>query len=276
MTDTSSVALVPRAVREVTFYGDVLLIALVGDVPYVAIRPIADFIGLDWSSQRQRILRDDILHEESKLVVMIGADGKQREMFSLPLELLPGWLFGVTPSKARLEYREKLTQYRRDCFRVLWRAFQTELAQQSQVATTPSPLLEVRGLALAVAQMAEQQMELQVQVLTANEKIDQAITIVGDLEKRLTTVEQTTSTTSAITNTQATEISNQVKALAEILTKTHPGKNHYQGIFGELYRRFGVSSYKLVRQEQYQAVLDFLERWRKTALKERPDQRNLF
>ena len=276
MTDTSSVALVPRAVREVTFYGDVLLIALVGDVPYVAIRPIADFIGLDWSSQRQRIMRDDILHEESKLVVMTGADGKQREMFSLPLELLPGWLFGVTPSKARLEYREKLTQYRRDCFRVLWRAFQTELAQQSPVITTPSPLLEVRGLALAVAQMAEQQMELQVQVLTANEKIDQAITIVGDLEKRLTTVEQTTSTTSAITNTQATEISNQVKALAEILTKTHPGKNHYQGIFGELYRRFGVSSYKLVRQEQYQAVLDFLERWRKTALKERPDQRNLF
>jgi hypothetical protein len=276
MTDTSSVALVPRAVREVTFYGDVLLIALVGDVPYVAIRPIADFIGLDWSSQRQRILRDDILNEESKLVVMTGADGKQREMFSLPLELLPGWLFGVTPSKARPEYREKLTQYRRDCFRVLWRAFQTELAQQSPVATTSSPLLEVRGLALAVAQMAEQQMELQVQVLTANEKIDQAITIVGDLEKRLKTVEETTSTTSAITNTQATEISNQVKALAEILTKTHPGKNHYQGIFGELYRRFGVSSYKLVRQEQYQAVLDFLERWRKTALKERPDQGNLF
>jgi hypothetical protein len=260
----------------VAFYGDVLLIALVGDVPYVAIRPIADFIGLDWSSQRQRILRDDILNEESKLVVMTGADGKQREMFSLPLELLPGWLFGVTPSKARPEYREKLTQYRRDCFRVLWRAFQTELAQQAPVAITSSPLMEVRGLALAVAQMAEQQMELQVQVLTANEKIDQAITIVGDLEKRLKTVEETTSTTSAITNTQATEISNQVKALAEILTKTHPGKNHYQGIFGELYRRCGVSSYKLVRQEQYQAVLDFLERWRKTALKERPDQGNLF
>jgi hypothetical protein len=253
----------------------VLLVALVEDVPYVAIRPIADFIGLDWSAQYRRVQRDDILNEESRLVVMTGADGKQREMFSLPLELLPGWLFGVTPSKARPEYREKLTQYRRDCFRVLWRAFQTDLAQ-SPVATPASPLMEVRGLALAVAQMAEQQMELQVQMITANEKIDQAITIVGNLEKRLTTVEQTTSTKSAITNTQATEISNRVKALAELLTQTHPGKNHYQGIFGELYRRFGVSSYKLIRQEQYQAVLDFLERWRKTSLKERPDQGNLF
>jgi hypothetical protein len=276
MAKESSVALVPHIVREVTFYEDVLLIALVGDIPYVAIRPIADFIGLEWGSQYNRIRRDDILNEESRLVLMTGADGRQREMFSLPLELLPGWLFGVTPGRARPEYREKLTQYRRDCFRVLWQAFQTELAQQAPVAKTPNPLMEVRGLALAVAQMAEQQMELQAQVITANEKIDQAITIVGDLEKRLTTVEQTTSTKSAITNPQATEISNQVKALAEILTKTHPGKNHYQGIFGELYRRFGVSSYKLVRQEQYQAVLDFLERWRKTALKERPEQDNLF
>ena len=276
MAEKHSVALIPRTTRKVTFYSDVLLVALVEDTPYVAIRPIAEFIGLEWSSQRLRIQRDEILNEESRLVVMTGADGKQREMFSLPLELLPGWLFGVTPSKARPEYREKLTQYRRDCFRVLWRAFQTEFAQQSPATTTPNPLMEVRGLALAVAQMAEQQMELQTQVITANERIDQAITIVGDLEKRLTTVEQITSTTSAITNTQATEISNRVKGLAELLTRAHPGKNHYQGIFGELYRRFGVSSYKLIRQEQYQAVLDFLERWRKTSLKERPEQDNLF
>jgi hypothetical protein len=276
MAEKNAVALIPRTTREVTFYGDVLLVALVGEVPYVAIRPIAEFIGLEWSSQRLRIQRDAILHEESRLVVMTGADGKQREMFSLPLELLPGWLFGVTPSKARPEYKEKLTQYRRDCFRVLWRAFQTDLVQYSPGATTVSPLAEVRGLALAVAQMAEQQMELQAQVITTNEKIDQAIVIVGDLERRLKTVEQTTSTTSAITNTQATEISNRVKALAELLTRTHPGKNHYQGIFGELYRRFGVSSYKLIRQEQYQAVLDFLERWRKTAQRENPDQGNLF
>jgi len=30
----------------------------------------------------------------------------------------------------------------------------------------------------------------------------------------------------------------------------------------ELYRRFGVSSYKLIRREHYQVVLRFLEDWR--------------
>jgi antirepressor protein len=276
MADKSPAALVPRAVREVTFYGDVLLVALVGDVPYVAIRPIAEFLGLEWGSQYNRIKRDDVLTEEAQLVLMAGADGKQRDMFSLPLEFLPGWLFGVTPSRARPEYKERLTRYRRDCFRVLWQALQADLVQYSPVATALSPLAEVRGLALAVAQMAEQQMELQEQFSSTKARMDQAIVMVGDLERRLKDVEEITSPKSVITNTQATEISNQVKALAELLTQKYPGKNHYQGVFGELYRRFGVSSYKLIRQEQYQTVLDFLERWRKAAQKEDLRQGGLF
>jgi hypothetical protein len=64
--------------------------------------------------------------------------------------------------------------------------------------------------------------------------------------------------------TQAAEVSNRVKALAELLTGKDASKNHYQGIFGELYRRYGVSSYKTIRLEQYEAVLTFLEDWRKS------------
>ncbi len=271
MVDKDQVALIPTATREVTFYGDVLLVALVNDIPYVAIRPITESLGLEWGSQYNRIKRDEVLSEEARLVVMTGADGKQREMFGLPLEFLPGWLFGVSPSRARPEYAPKLTRYRRDCFRVLWRAFSAELTSRAPAATPASALTQVRDIALAVAQMAEQQMELQSQMVTANEKIDQAVTAVGDLERRMKDVEQRISPKSAITNEQASHISNQVKALAEMLTRRDPhGKNYYQSIFGELYRRFGVSSYKLIRQEQYQSVLDFLERWRQTAQKQSP------
>ncbi len=62
-------------------------------------------------------------------------------------------------------------------------------------------------------------------------------------------------------------MSDQVKALGELLSGKQPGKNQYQGIFAELYRRFGVSSYKLIRQEQLEAVLAFLEEWRLSATK---------
>src|SRR5689334_15985330 len=142
MKDKDSVALIPTTIHEVTFYDDTLLAALVGDVPFVAIRPIVESLGLAWGSQRLRIQRDEVLTEEARLVVMTGADGRQREMLSLPLEFLPGFLFGITPSKARTEYALKLKQYRRECFRVLWRAFQTDLAQQTR-APAPGSLAHV-------------------------------------------------------------------------------------------------------------------------------------
>src|SRR5579859_7214595 len=78
-------ALVSTSTHEIDFYGDLLVIALIEDTAYVALKPITDFLGLDWASQRQRVQRDEVMKEESKLVVTTGADQRQREMFSLPL-----------------------------------------------------------------------------------------------------------------------------------------------------------------------------------------------
>jgi hypothetical protein len=47
--------LVPRALREIDFYHDKLMIALVDNEAYVALRPITEYLGLDWSAQRQRL-----------------------------------------------------------------------------------------------------------------------------------------------------------------------------------------------------------------------------
>jgi len=50
-------------------------------------------------------------------------------------------------------------------------------------------------------------------------------------------------------------------AIATEMTEKDSSQNHYQGIFRELHRRFRVTSYKNIRQSQYQAVLDFLDTW---------------
>ncbi len=60
-------------------------------------------------------------------------------------------------------------------------------------------------------------------------------------------------------------MSNKVKALAQLLSQKDPTKNHYQAIFGELYRRFRASSYKLIPQDRYAQVLSFLDDWLKTS-----------
>jgi hypothetical protein len=273
MADDETAALVPTLTRPVDFYGEELMIALAGEVSYVALRPICDYLGLDWSAQYRRVQRDGVLARHTRALAMTGADGRQREMVSLQLDYLPGWLFGVTTGKLRPELIEKLTRYREECFQVLWRAYQAEIAPTGN-ATSPATtqatdatlaLAQVRDLALAIAAMAEQQIALQEQVGGFGARLDRAAVVVGDLQRRVSIVEARTTPVEAISDEQAAEIAAQVKALAELLTERDASKNHYQGIFAELYRRFGASSYKLLRTSQYRDVLAFLEDWRQAA-----------
>jgi hypothetical protein len=81
------------------------------------------------------------------------------------------------------------------------------------------------------------------------------------LEQRITPLERQLSPREAITDEQAADIAEKVKAIAMTLTEQDSSKNHFQAIFSELHRRYRVSSYKNIRQSQYQAVLDFLDEW---------------
>jgi hypothetical protein len=276
------VPLVPQAERTVDFYGDQISVALVGEGEesevYVPLRTITEFLGLGWGSQFNRLQRDEVLKARVQMITVHGADGRPRDMVSLPLDLLPGWLFGITTSRVREDLVPKLRRYREECFRILWREYQRELMQRQQIQTQVvprAPLAQVREMGLAIAQLAEQQMALEgrvedmgarvekvdEQVSVVNIRLDRAAEVVGDLKRRLGSIERQMLPTSTITDEQAAEISNKVKALAQFLTTKEPGRNFYQSIFGELYRRFAVSSYKNVRKDQYQDVLKFLDEW---------------
>ncbi|MCZ7568797.1 MAG: ORF6C domain-containing protein [Ardenticatenaceae bacterium] len=271
-------ALVPLEERAVAFHEDTIRAAAVEVAGerriYVPIRPIVEYLGLDWSAQRQRIMRDEVLAEAVQGVVITttpsesGAGGGPQEMLCLPVEMMHGWLFGISANRVGPELREKVLRYRRDCFRVLWEAFESEtLAQEAPPAT---PLAQIRKMGLAIARMAEQQMLLEGRVDAVDARLDRAAAAFGALQRRLGAVERRLTPASFITDEQAQAIAATVKALAELLTSKGPNTNHYQRVFAELYRRFGVSSYKLIRQEQYEAVLAFLEAWRVSAEEANP------
>jgi P22_AR N-terminal domain len=277
--------LTPRAERLVNFHGDQITVALVGeDEPYVPLRTLAEYLGLEWSSQYRRVQRDSVLARSIRTLIVHGADGKLRDMLCLPLDKLAGWLFGLTVSKVGADLAPRLELYREECFKVLWREFQSDVVQRQQPTVMRSPLAQVREMGLAIAQLAEQQMALEGQVEyidgtvtvlsirvdkaderleRTDERLDRAAQIVGQLQQRLGTIERKLEPGAHVTDEQAAEISNKVKALAQFLSQKDPTKNHYQAIFGELYRRFRVSSYKLIPQNRQAEVLAFLDDWLK-------------
>ena len=242
MTEMGARTVAPRAERAVDFDGDSIAIAVVDDEVFVPLRQLSDFLGLNWSGQYLRVQRHDVLARHIRIVLLSAADGRRYESLCLPLEYLPGWLFGVNASRVAEEICPKLLRYQEECFRVLWRAFQADIFPTSREAPT-APLAQVRGLALAIATLAEQQLALETRVdvvderaSTALARIDRAAQVVGALEQRLTTMERRVIPAAIITDEQAAETSIQVKALAQALTEQDGTKNHYQGIFAELYR----------------------------------------
>ncbi len=273
MTDQPT--LEPIDERHIDFYGDDLTAVLVPTAPapeiYVPIRPLCEYLGLAWSGQYERIKRDEVLREAMRGVRITrtpGRGGGTQELLCLPLELLPGWLFGITTNKIKdQDLREKIIRYRRECFRVLWQAFRHDIVPSSQrpviVPTEQSSAVLAYEIATAVQHLAKQQMELEQRL---GGRIDTMARWANTVETRLSSLEVQVYPGNYISDVQAAEVAAQVKALATLLTERDKGKNHYQGIFAELYRRFGVSSYKLIRREQLQAVLTFLDEWRQAVI----------
>jgi hypothetical protein len=247
-------ALVPTAEESVDFYGDELVAVQAEGEVYVPIGVICEYMGLSWPGQRQRIGRDPVLSEALVSICVTHGESLRgpREMLCLPLKYLNGWLFGVNANRVKPELRERVIQYQRECYDILAQAF----AARSVERRGSSSLAGIREMALAIAQMAEQQMALEGRVVSAEERLDRAAHVVGEIGRRLKSVEGRVRPDAYITDEQAAEISLRVKALARLMGGESAT---YQSVFTELYRRFGVASYKLVRMEQYEGVLGFLE-----------------
>ena len=201
-------ALVPVEERTVIFYDDELTAVLVRvggeEQVFVPIRPLCEYLGVDWSAQYRRLSRDPVLGDAQATVAITATDGRVREQVCLPLEYLNGWLFGVSADRVKPEIRERLIRYQKECYRVLARAFVKE-PSASDVSPTTATLLQVREMGRAIMQMAEEQIEFERRLTTTEGRLDQAAVIVGDLNRRVASLEQKVAPGKPVTEDQASQ-----------------------------------------------------------------------
>ncbi|GEM_PF-1501574 len=107
----------------VDFHGDTLFAARVDERVLIAVKPIATRFGLDWKSQWGRISRDALL-SEGVVITTIPSLGGDQDTVCLPLDLIPGFLFGIDDRRIKdVERREVVLRYKRECYRVLYQHF---------------------------------------------------------------------------------------------------------------------------------------------------------
>jgi ferritin-like metal-binding protein YciE len=259
-------ALVPVEQKTVEFYEDeVTAVRLASGEVFVPIRPIVEGLGLDWAAQTRRINRDPILAEETKPCVVVtatqGQPDQRREMLCLPLKFISGFLFGVNANRVKKEIRDRLLRYQRECYDVLAEAFVegrlTADPTFSELLKSESPAAQAYKMARAMMELARNQLLLESRLETHDLRLE-------DHDRRLEEVEAALGDSDRhVTPDQASQISQAVKTVAMKLSK-QSGRNEYGGVYGELYRKFGITSYKQLPAAKFDEAMSWLNEWRES------------
>lgn len=261
MTDE---ALTPVEQKEVVFYEDVITAVQVKagqDIQvYVSIRQMCDLLGVSYQGQIRRINDDPVLSKQVKGVNITftpsqGRGGGTQLTNCLPIDYLNGWLFSINANRVKPEIRERLIVYQEKCYKVLAEAFRegrlTTEPEWDDLLSSDTPAAQAYKMATAIMKMARQQLMLESQ-------LDSHASQLAQHEQRLEEIESTLGDPRRfVTPDQAMQISQAIKTIAaEIQKRTK--QNEYGKIYGQLYRQFGITSYKQLPASKFDQAMAWL------------------
>ena len=245
--------------KTVEFYEDELLAVRVNNGHiYVSLRHLCSALGIDPQAQTRRINRQTVLQKGfSQMSIMTSSRGEQ-QAYVLRVDLVPLFLSGISTKAVSDEARPKLEQFQEEAAKVLWEAFQegrlTSSSAIDELLRTDSPAVQAYKMAEAIMKMAQQQLMLEAQLETHATRL-------GDHELRLEEIETMLGDPGRfVTPDQAMQISQGVKAVAIAYGK-QTKKNEFGAVYGELYRKEGVTSYKQLPAQRFEAVMKWLSTW---------------
>lgn len=99
----------------------------------IVVKDICEAIGIDYSRQIKKLQADESY--ESKLI-KVQTKGGLQEVFTIPLSKLNGWLFSINPNKVKPEVKQKLIEYKKECFNVLNNYFNNGIAINHRASQT--------------------------------------------------------------------------------------------------------------------------------------------
>lgn len=257
--------------KEVRFYEDSLIAVQAADGQvFVAVSQMCQVLGLNERSQRRRIQNHRILSngfsrgDISTPPSPDGRGGGRQEAGLLRVDLVPLWLAGIEVGKATKETQPKLERFQLEAAKVLWEAFQEgRLTADPEFdslveAAANSETVQAYQIAQAVMKLARQQILIEARL---SGRLDIHEHRLADHDNRLEAIETSlTDSGRNVTPDQASQISQAVKAVALAQGKKS-GRNEFAAVYGELYRREGVTSYKLIPARRFDPVMKWLTDW---------------
>jgi hypothetical protein len=189
------------------------------------------------------------------------------------VDLVPLWLTGVSTNAVKEEIQDKLKRFQKEAAKVLWEAFQEgRLTADPEFDALPETAankeaVQAYHIAQAVMKLARQQLLIEARL---SDRLNAHEYFLADHEERLENIESSLGDTGRnVTPDQASQISQAVKAVALALGK-QTKRNEFGAVYGELYRKFGITSYKMLPARRFEEAMRFLTKWHEDASSELP------
>lgn len=260
--------LVPVEQRSIDFYGDDLTAVRADDNRiYAGLTQMCNALGIDAQGQRRRIERHAVLSKGLQGVDKLATPGGIQSGYVLRVDMVPLWLSGIRVSAIKEALRPKLERFQEEAATVLWEAFQegrlTSDFALDNLLQSETPAAQAYRMASAIMKMARQQLLLEAQMETHTAQL-------VDHEQRLESIEdQLGGQDRHVTPDQAMQISQAVKTVAIAMGKKTK-KNEFGAVYGELYRKFGITSYKMLPAGKFEDAMKFLTDWHQNIVGDDP------
>ena len=255
--------------KSVMFYGDEIVAVqdAASGVIHVPVGRLCDNLGIQRRNQMDRLRGHEVLGR-GLASVTVQTEGGPQETECLRLDLIPLWLTTVNPKRVNAAVREKLVRYQVEAASVLWAAFRNDILPATELASQARPKSGAElalDIATAIQHLAQQQLQIEQSLEGVHGRMDGMARFLRDFaqstDERLATLELQLDPQATISEEQAAELALAVKAVGQALSGPDRKTNGYQQVYGELYRRYRVSSYKNLPRGKYAEVLAWLHQW---------------
>lgn len=251
----------PERQRSLAFRGKEISTADLRDGNgYVSVRSLCEAFGLDARAQRKRLMRQQGYFEPYTATILMDTPGGPQPSLCLMSSAVPLFLTGV--ELERVDNPET---------RLLLKAFldeaHTVLAEHFGISERGELQFLRESVARMVAEQEtfEENLQKKVEAELAElrqaheEKVQQIRDAFGSLRQQVTRLEAVAGPKARLTPEQLGQLRELVATLGTLMQERGQTKP-YPGIYMDITRLTGVSRSEDIRQEDFSAVVEFLER----------------
>lgn len=118
------------------FNGQILYFVAIDGNYWIAIRPICDALGIEYTRAFKNIKEDKILGDALAKQPMRDTKNRLQNMVALPEKYIYGWLFSIRSGS------DALQNYKQKCYSLLYEYFHGSISRRRQVLISKSETLD--------------------------------------------------------------------------------------------------------------------------------------